>query len=145
MFILGLNMSLLLRANVEKTVHWLSCKEKVPDTVTRKETDVFWDMERLFTIDILEKSVTANSTFDYQLLRQYSILFIEWPLYYLCSGQCQILQQDYIYIYIYSKMALHWKKLEADNILLKLNRRSLFYWWSSVSCEYTSPSQIPTA
>ena len=43
MFSNGRNVGLLLRAGVEKTgveTHWLTGKEKVPDTTVRKESHV---------------------------------------------------------------------------------------------------------
>ena len=62
MFTNGINMSLPRQTRVE--IHWLSGKEKVPDTIFSKKKvtlRVFWDMKEVITIDFLPRSSPVNS------------------------------------------------------------------------------------
>ena len=68
MFTIGLNMVLPLWSWVEKTVygvktHWLSGKEKVPDTAVNKEGHDYslLEHERIITIIFFEKVATVKS------------------------------------------------------------------------------------
>ena len=60
-FAIVLNMGLLQRARVEKTIreaetYWLSIKETVLETVNKEVHNVFWDMKGLITFDFPAKS-----------------------------------------------------------------------------------------
>ena len=60
--------------------YWLFNKEKAPITAVNEEDKmltVFWHMKEPITIGFLEKGVTANNAYNWQLLRQNSPFFIE--------------------------------------------------------------------